>query len=256
MPRGFQRSRQHREMVDAKMAMYSGARVLYFGLEPGESGVVRFLEQGDDTFSAYVHRIDVKGRDYPVEFVCLDQDEEDIACPGCEGGHKRVFKGFLNIIWRDAPVWKTDENDRLVKDKRGNRMQTGTEDQVALWKCSWTTFEELDGKDADYKGLKSRDFVVTRHGTGMKTKYRVEPFMDDDGNAPRMPLSEKDKELEADKYDLDELTTPPKYNQAKALMSGDFKKAHEDEDAEPETPTNIFAGAARSRRGASSDTDE
>ena len=72
-----------------------------------------------------------------------------------------------------------------------------------------------------------------------------------DGNAPRIPLTDADKELEADKYNLDELTTPPKFNQAKAMMAGDFKKAHEDDDdndSPQATPTNIFAGAARSRR--------
>ena len=98
----------------------------------------------------------------------------------------------VKAIKRDIPfAWEG-------KDKRGNRIQTGTDDQVALWKCSWTTYEELDGKDADYKGLKSRDFVVTRHGTGMKTKYRIEPAMNAEGESVRAPMSEHDKELEAE----------------------------------------------------------
>jgi hypothetical protein len=53
-----------------------------------------------------------------------------------------------------------------------------------------------------YKGLASRDLVITRTGSGFDTRYSIEPADIDAG--PVAP-SDEDKQLAQDKYDLDKV---------------------------------------------------
>jgi hypothetical protein len=160
-----------------------------------------------------VHELPPTGaRAFGDKVPCRDQDEEGKRtgepCPGCERELRRSFQGQINLIWRDAPVLARDENNRIIKDSNGNVQIAGKADQVAVWTAGITVFEELDGKDATYRGLASRDFIVTRRGSGLSTKYSIEPA---DPDAGATELSDADKALEAEKYDLTPDVTPPSY---------------------------------------------
>lgn len=167
---------------------------LYFKIDSGESATVRFLEQGDEVVWAWVHEIPVEGK-YPAKAVCRDQDEEGRrigeSCPGCERDLKRSFRGVINLIWRSG-----GENG---------------EDVNAIWIAGPRVFvDTLDPLESAYRGLASRDFVVTRKGSSLDTTYSILPA-DPDGGA--QPLSAADKKLAKDKYDLTYYHEAPSYDE-------------------------------------------
>lgn len=202
MARGFGIVKEHQEKIgDSAPDFEKKPSVLYLRLpEDGDTAIVRFLEQGDDVFSTYVHQVG----DWRTEIPCLDQNDDGTSCPGCDSEFPRRLKAILNIIWRDAPVIKRDEDGRF--EKNGNEyVIEGHEDQVAVWKTGFESLNALARKDVKYKGLSSRDFEITREGTGKKTKYSVEPADVDSG--PVAP-SAKDKKLAKDAYDPEEVSRP------------------------------------------------
>ena len=181
-----------------------GGGVRFLFLEPGGSAIVRFLEEGDEVNCAWVHAVPVAGRKVPFKVPCRDQDDEGrrnlgVDCPGCEKDYDLKFRGVINLIWRDAPI----------SEKDGDRWVTvGHEDTVAVWDQGINVFEELQEKDIVYKGLTSRDFRIKRKGSGFDTTYSIEPA-DPDGGP--QPMSEADKELAEDKFNLDEFVVPQSY---------------------------------------------
>jgi hypothetical protein len=140
---------------------------------------------------------------------CRDQDPETGEtigedCPGCENGYKKRFRGLINLVWRDAPVYEQDENGKLNFNK-----VVGKEDAVVVWETGIEVFEDLQILDEDYNGLTSRDFKIRRKGSGLDTKYSIAPA-DPDGGATA--LSASDEELGANKMDLNEIISPPSYD--------------------------------------------
>lgn len=179
---------------------------VYFKIGDGESATVRFLEQGEEVNWAWVHEKNVEGKQYPVKIPCRDQDEEGRrigeSCPGCEQDLKRTFRGVVNLIWRGG-----GDNG---------------EDIVAMWISGPRVFvDTLDPLETAYRGLASRDFVISRRGGGTDTSYSVLPA-DPDGGA--QPLSAADKKLAKDKFDLTYFVEPPAYDDW-----GKLKKKQSDE---------------------------
>lgn len=204
MARGFGALATAREDIDRRKAAGGGDFIRYFRLGAGETAVVRFLEEGEDVACGWVHLVKVPGRSFPLQVPCIDQDDEGRRnlgkdCPGCEQELDLKFRGKINMIQRDAPI----------QEKDGNTWKTvGFDDAVVVWDVSFEVLQDLQEKDFDYKGLKSRDFKIKRVGEKFDTKYFISPA-DPDGGP--QPMSEGDKELEADKYDLNELTIPSSY---------------------------------------------
>lgn len=206
MARGFAALQTAKQDIQArKEAAGDGSTYTrYFRLGDGETAIVRFLEEGDDVACGWVHLLKVPGRSFPLQVPCIDQDDEGRRnlgkdCPGCEKEFPIKFRGKVNMIHRDAPISK----------KTGDKWEvTGHEDAVVVWDTSTEVLQDLYEKDQDYKGLKSRDFKIKRSGTEFDTKYFISPA-DPDGGP--QPMSESDKELEADKFDLNELTVPSSY---------------------------------------------
>ena len=207
MARGFSKVAAAR--ADSDKRKNSGGNFtkrLYFKLPgDGDTAKVRFLEAGEDVAGGYFHPVQFPDKKYPILIPCLDQDPltaERVGrdCPGCEQELKRQFKGVINLIWRDAPLYATDDDGNVDYDEI-----VGYEDQVAVWQSGLETFEELQIQDETY-GLDSRDFVIRRRGSGKNTKYSINAV---DGGAKA--LSKADKELAAGKYDLNEITEPPSY---------------------------------------------
>lgn len=217
MPTGFEGVRQASQQIAERGASFKDDDILYLKLpKSGDSARVRFLEQGGEEGSkkihwCWAHQLPPRGKQkWGDDTPCLDQDGSGNPCPGCEAGLQRSFKGFISCIWRDAPVYgknsegRTDWNN--IVDKK---------DQIAVWERGIRQFEELDGKDATYKGLRSRDFIVTRRGEGTSTIYTIDPA-DPDGGPQKM--TEADEKLEASKPDLQALITPMSYDRMKELI--------------------------------------
>ncbi len=215
MPKGLQSIEGAQQDIEARKAAGGAAGALFFRVEPGATETVRFLEQGDELAWAWVHELKAEpGKQFGQKVACRDQGEDGerigAACPGCDDGLARTFQGYINVIWRNAPLYDRDENNRMRRDKDNNFIVVGEEDQVALWKTGITVFGQLTKKDGKYKGLRSRDFEVQRRGSGLQTEYYVEPA---DPDAGPQEMSEKDKALLEEKTDLTPLITPPPFDQ-------------------------------------------
>lgn len=204
--RGFEAVKQASDRIDSATADYPN--VLWFRLlDDGDEAVIRFLEQGDEVYSYWYHDFSTvdEANGWRTTVPCLDQDEEGVSCPGCDEGLARRFKGLVNLIWRNAPVFKRDEDDKVVKSKTGEYEIAGYEDQVAVWRGGITLFSKvLARKDVKYKGLTTREFEVTREGRkgDNKTTYSVEPHDIDEKPGP---LKKADQALADEKYNLEEV---------------------------------------------------
>jgi hypothetical protein len=204
MSKGFTALANAKQDIDRRRDS-GGGGVRYFRLGDGETTVVRFLEEGEGVSCGWVHLVRVAGRSFPIQVPCIDQDEDGRRnlgkdCPGCEQELDLKFRGKINLIQRDAPT----------QEKVGDRWETtGEADAVVVWDVSFEVLQDLQEKDFDYKGLRSRDFKIKRVGEKFDTKYFISPA-DPDGGP--QPMSSSDKELEADKFDLNELTAPQSYD--------------------------------------------
>jgi hypothetical protein len=206
MARGFSAVATASADINARKNSSGGdfSRRRYFKIGDGETAVVRFLEQGSDVVSMWAHQ---KPNEIPF-IPCRDQDPETGEpigedCPGCEAGYKKRFRGVINLIWRDAPVYETNEDGRLNFNK-----VVGREDAVVVWETGIEVFEDLQILDEDYNGLSSRDFKIRRKGERLNTKYSITPA-DPDGGA--VAPSDEDLVLAENKFDLNEIVAPPSY---------------------------------------------
>jgi len=213
MARGFASVKEAGRDIEARKNAASGdfPERVFFKIDPGESATVRFLEQGDEVNWAWVHTVD-DGSQYGRKVVCRDQDEEGRrigeSCPGCEQDLKRSFRGVVNLIWREGG----DDG----------------EDIVAMWMSGPRVFvDTLDPLESAYRGLGSRDFVVTRKGSGRDTSYSVLPANPDGG---AQALSAADKKLAKEKFDLTWYVEAPPYDEW-------GKKKQKSEDGESSRPS-------------------
>jgi hypothetical protein len=222
-------------------------RANYFQIGSGENACVRFLEQDDDVAWCWVHQTPAPaGRQYGDDVACLDQEDEDIPCPGCEDGLKRKFKGFINVIWFDGPVYKRDAENKLVK-KDGQKQIIDTRDQVALWTSGSRVFENLEEINTKYKGLSSRKFEIKRKGEKLDTTYLITPWDVDSG---REDFSSKEEKLLKDKHDLNLFTKPPSYEEFRARLDGKPAPKSSGDDSSsngPAKPNNPFAKGGKKK---------
>lgn len=208
--RGTAAIKNAREESKRRQEANSGSYKKPFILMDGEEAIVRFLESGDEIVSAYVHHVMVPGSKMPYKIVCRDQDPETGAaigesCPGCESRDpeiaKRRVQGAINVIWRNAPVFERDSENKLVKSG-GKPVVASREDQIAVWTSGVTVFDDLVREDIETPGgLTGRDWKVSRSGTGTKTEYDIRPAERDGG---QKDMSKADEALAENKYDLTE----------------------------------------------------
>jgi hypothetical protein len=221
MPRGFGGVKDASAELQARRSG-GGPGALYFRLKNGDETVVRFLEQDDDIFWAMMHEVPVEGRSWGRDVPCLDQEKDGTPCPGCERDLPRRFKGYINVIWADAPVFKRDGENKIVKDSTGDAVIMGHKPAVAVWSSGIRLFEDLDEINANYKGLMSRRFKVKRKGEKLDTKYVIVP---EDIDSGKQEMTADEKKLADEKFDLNEFVKPPTYDEfLKAL--GDAPTGH------------------------------
>lgn len=172
---------------------------LWQGLRnPGDSVQVRFLEQGTEMEDNIVWMHEYKvGKAFKYT-PCLDSDSDGSPCAGCDKQIKRTAKGAINVIWRDRPQVKRDEDNRAMKTNSGQFQIDGYKDEVVVWVQGVETWTELSNKDTRYKGLSSRDFVVTKKSKG----FTIDPSTNEDGDVVAVALTKADKELLKGKFDL------------------------------------------------------
>jgi hypothetical protein len=218
MPRGFGGVKQASAEIEARRSNTGTIQsALWFRLKSGGETIVRFLEQDEDIHWAMMHEVPVDGRQWGRDVACVDQERDGTPCPGCEEDLPRKFKGYINVIWDDAPVFKRDDNGKLVKDTTGDPVVIDHTPQVAIWSSGIRLFEDLDDLNSTWRGLVSRRFKVKRTGSGFDTKYRISP---EDVDSGPQPLSEREQILADKKYDLNEYVKPPSYEEFQKEING------------------------------------
>lgn len=243
MARGLSGIKDANEQIQARRTS-QGEFYRRFKIADRESAIVRFLEEGEDVHWCWVVTLPPKaGQRYGDFTPTLDQaGKGETPCPFLERGMKPKVRGYLNVIWRNAPKYQRDSNNRLVKDANNQYIQIGTEDALAVWEVGITVLDDLAGIDATYKGLLSRDFRITRMGTELNTRYRIDPA---DPDAGPQPMSAADKELAAQKTDLTPLVTPLSYEAATALLTG--APVQNNQQQEQQAQANPFLQARQAR---------
>lgn len=238
MSKGFEGIKSKSEAQKAKQKdwgdrkQFDGPPPLYFGIKDGESANVRFLEENQDVHYADVHEIPVEGRSWGITIPCLDQDAEGLPCPGCERGMDRKFKGYINVVWFNGPVWKRDENMRLVKDNNNNKISIGQKNQVAIWSSGIRLFEKLEVINDRYSGLRSRRFEVTRNGKNLPF-YEIVPMEIDGGPQDFSPTED---ELDQSKHNLDFYTVPGTYDEFLSRMGEAPQNGNSSEEGKSKNP--------------------
>lgn len=242
----IQKAREAAEKNKGERQQYPSRRKLNIG--DGEEVTVRFLigdkeeERERDWKLAWVHRSVPRqarsGKRYWSDVPCLDQQGNgDVPCPGCELNEQDDEKArrsqmfFVNVIWRDAPVFERDENGKVKRDDDNNAVIEKYEDTVAWWSKGYNVAKTLNKLDEKYGGINSRDFTIKREGTEFETTYDIDPLTDKSGNlVKKSGLSAADKKLAADRADLNELIQPPAYEDF--FLSAGAAAANKEEDGE------------------------
>jgi hypothetical protein len=191
MPRGVEGIRRS---VQQDRPRTENVQQSWFRLDEEESARVRFLEPGQDLAWAWCHELPGLGRPFGKFVACRDQNDEGAstgeACPGCERILPRTRKGWVNVIWRGVPA--AGDNDRL-----------------AVWSSGILVLRTLARLDEEYGDLTSRDFIVTRHGLGLRTRYTIQPV---NPTAGPVAMSEADMKLASAKVDFTPYVTPLPYD--------------------------------------------
>lgn len=224
MGQGFSGIRRASEDISARRSGGGDGMPGRLVLGDKEHTRVRFLESGDDVHWAWMHSMPPKhGKQWGEFTPCRDQDQSGSEpCPACASPSKEIakrsFRGYINVIRRDAPTFLKDGEGNIVKDSAGNWQKSDkSEEQLQYWEGGITVFEELDTIDRTFKGLDSRDFIITRRGTSLNTRYSIVPA---DPDAGAVPMSAADQELAGKKRDLKLKTTPLALEEMIRLLGG------------------------------------
>lgn len=219
MAKGFATAKDAFAEIEARKNAGGGGFGPYFKLtKSGDSATVRFLD--DEVDWAWVHELPAEPGKYSKTELCRDQDLETgarngEACVGCDKEYRRKMQGIIRLIQRDAPVYAKDE----ATNKFDYNTVVGNEDQVVRWTVGKVVLEELEGTAATFKGLTSRDFTITRRGTGLDTSYDIKPVVNDEGETVKAPMSDNDKKLAEDANPV-ELKVPSFDDWGKQRKSG------------------------------------
>lgn len=246
MPRGFGFVNRAAAESAARGGSSLWAGKLIFKLpKDGDQAVVRFVpdEDGEFVFGAWHHEVPVEGRAWGDMVPCIAQDEDGNRttddCPGCDADLPMKFKGFVKLIWREGPVYKTDEKGKVVKDNMGDPVVLDKKDSVAIWSSGPRLFENLGEIHDSYNGLGSRDFRVKRKGTGTDTSYTIVPAVID-GGPKKMSAADK-KLVKETEVDLNEFIRSPSAEDFATRLSGGRSSSNGSGSADSEPATTAAA---------------
>jgi hypothetical protein len=194
---------------------------------PGEeapTAQVRFLD-GDGEFEyCWTHPVETitNWGKRTKHIPCLDQNDDGNKCPGCEANLKKVQRFWINLIWRDAPVY-----ERTDKGINWNKV-ISNEDQIFVWTSGQSLFKILKEAQKDFGSLTDQDFILER------TTEQWQPYKLPRKQPEPSPMSPADKKLAADKYDLLMFSKLPSYEDFAAEIPGfsspSRKREHTDDD--------------------------
>jgi hypothetical protein len=190
----------------------------------------------DDVFTwAWCHEVPMgvsrAGNTWKQWQTCLDQSQENPSdCPACQAGLPLKQRFWANLIWRDAPIFETNDWGSPVKPYN----ILGNEDRLVVWNTGPSLFSILDEVETQAGDVTARDVKLKIVFKGQYTLYELAPF----GQPDPAELSEADKKLADQKFDLNVLKKPMAYNDMAMLLGA----APRQEDAEEEAAQSFTGG--------------
>lgn len=127
-------------------------------LGDGAEARVRFLTEEPINFNEHTVKTYRGGKERYDSVLCSGDD----SCPHCEDGDKPSFKGAF-LIW--------DYSEYESKDKNGKKKKV--RGSLKLYVAGTRVLSQLDRLSNRY-GLTSRDYEISRTGTGTDTSYMIE----------------------------------------------------------------------------------
>lgn len=182
----------------------------------GESFLIRFLEQEQavKNYAQHEYVVSTSAGSRRRRFTCLNDKNDGTKCPGCDAGLKIKIRGVFNVIQRQRPVLRKDKDGKAMKDGQNNYIVEGHQDEVVIFEVPGTTANMLRQADADYGGLMTRDFKISKTSGNSFQPYVIAPA---DPAVGAVPMTETDFELAKQKHDLDEFMQPPSFTEAVKL---------------------------------------
>lgn len=178
------------------------SRLFRWFIKDGESANVRMVTAEPITFNE--HTYFNEGGNSPVQnFTCTGDAD---TCKHCKKGNKSVFKGAYVIIDR-----------RSYKIKNGVNAGNTVKNTIKLLVCGQTMLAQLEHQHNKHN-LLTRDFEVTRTGSGKSTSYSWD-------------RGEKSKLSKADKTAIAELCGEKDLDE---IIIDNIKPVEDSEDAEEE----------------------
>lgn len=136
-----------------------GKRLFRFFLSgDGAEARVRFLTEEPINFHEHTIKVSKGGKETFNNVIC----NQDGDCPHCENGDRPSFKGAF-LIWDYSEYERKDSNGKKQKVKGS----------LKIYVAGTRVLSQLDRLSNRY-GLTSRDYEISRTGSGTDTSYMFE----------------------------------------------------------------------------------
>lgn len=153
--RGFEAAREEQDRQEKRRANF-GKRISRFMLtkDDGEAKV-HFLMEEPVTFMEHTLKFNQGGKEVYENHLCTNDSD----CPYCKAGNRPSFKGAMLVV---------DLRHFSYVNKQGKKIEG--DKQLRLYVAGTKILGQLD-RLANRYGLSSRDYFITRSGSGTSTSY-------------------------------------------------------------------------------------
>lgn len=155
--KGYEAARaEKKRQEEARESM--GKRLFRFFLSgDGAEARIRFLTEEPINFQEHTIKVNRGGKERYDNILCSDKH-----CPYCDSGDRPSFKGAF-LIW--------DYSEYETKDKNGKKKKV--KGSLKIYVAGTRVLSQLDRLSNRY-GLTSRDYEISRTGSGTDTSYMFE----------------------------------------------------------------------------------
>jgi len=216
------------DTLPSQQSYNDGTRIDYLSVKENQSVTVRFLETPDKFRWTYVQNIPVPGSQYPKQVPTLDVNNDgEVDCPLRQfTGKNPSVRGYLQVIWRDAPKPVRTKDGGVEKDQNNNIKYDGVEDRICVWSQGVKVLKNLGALNStleeDGYNITECDIKISRTGSGKNTTYTLIP-------RKQQALSASDKKIAENPIDITSLLTPPSLEEALKLVNGSDNNSHNDD---------------------------
>lgn len=155
--KGYEAARAEKKRQEEARENMGKKLFRFFLSGDGAEARIRFLTEEPVTFNEHTIKVNRGGKERYDNILCSDKH-----CPYCENGDKPSFKGAF-LIW-DYSEYEAKDNNGKKKKVKGS---------LKLYVAGTRVLSQLDRLSNRY-GLTSRDYEISRTGSGTDTSYMFE----------------------------------------------------------------------------------